>query len=157
MYITEVRKRTRTDLFSLYVLFDQYRSCDDTLEKCFFQISYYSRAYVSIIYEKQKGQIPPGTSIGGNKTYKLKRSIRLRQEEWEQPRPQGAFPSPWRWGGKSALGTRLEWEEPARADLFPVISNRRENFSTLKLYLIDCVCYEFLQFFFLLRHQFRKV
>ena len=60
----------------------------------------------------------------------------------------------WRWGGKSALGTRLEWEEPARADLFPVISNRRENFSTLKLYLINCVCYEFLQFFFLLRHQF---
>ena len=63
----------------------------------------------------------------------------------------------WRWGEKSALGTRLEWEEPARTDLFPVISNRRKYFSTLKLYFIDCVCYEFLRFFFLLRHQFRKV
>ena len=68
LYITEVRKRTQRDLFSLYVLFYQYRSCDDTLEQCFFQISYYSRVYVRIIYEKTKAQIPPGTSIGGNKT-----------------------------------------------------------------------------------------
>ena len=35
-----------TDLFSLYVLFSQYRSCDNTLENCFFQISSCSRAYV---------------------------------------------------------------------------------------------------------------
>ena len=34
------------DLFSLYVLFSQYRSCDNTLENCFFQISSCSRAYV---------------------------------------------------------------------------------------------------------------
>ena len=27
------------DLFSLYVLFSQYRSCDNTLENCFFQIT----------------------------------------------------------------------------------------------------------------------
>ena len=27
------------DLFSLYLLFSQYRSCDNTLENCFFQIS----------------------------------------------------------------------------------------------------------------------
>ena len=35
-----------TDLFSLYVLFSQYRSRDNTLENCFFQISSCSRAYV---------------------------------------------------------------------------------------------------------------
>ena len=37
------------DLFSLYVLFSQYRSCDNTLENSFFQISSYSRAYEPII------------------------------------------------------------------------------------------------------------
>ena len=41
------------DLFSLYVLFSQYRSCDITLENCFFQISSHLRAYLRIIYEKQ--------------------------------------------------------------------------------------------------------
>ena len=34
------------DLFSLYVLFSQYRSRDNTLENCFLQISSCSRAYV---------------------------------------------------------------------------------------------------------------
>ena len=43
------------DLFSLYVLFSQYRWCDNTLEYCFFQISSHSRAYLRIIYEKTKG------------------------------------------------------------------------------------------------------
>ena len=47
------------DLFSLYVLFSQYRSCDNTVEKIFFQISPYSRAYLRIIYDKTKGQGPP--------------------------------------------------------------------------------------------------
>ena len=31
------------DLFSLYILFSQCRSCDGTLESCFFEISSYSR------------------------------------------------------------------------------------------------------------------
>ena len=35
-----------TDLFSLYVLFSQYRSFDNTLKNCFFQSSSCSRAYV---------------------------------------------------------------------------------------------------------------
>ena len=43
------------NLFSLYVLFSQYRLCDDTLEHCFFQISSYSQANLRIIYEKTKG------------------------------------------------------------------------------------------------------
>ena len=46
--------------FSLYVLLSQYRSCDNTLENCFFQISFYSRAYVSISNKKTKGQDPLG-------------------------------------------------------------------------------------------------
>ena len=55
------------DLFSLYILFSQYRSCDNTLEDCFFQISSYLRAYVSICTHLQmynKGSNSPGTSIG---------------------------------------------------------------------------------------------
>ena len=44
-------------LFSLYVLFSQYRSCDNTLENCFFQITPYPRAYLRIIYEETKGQV----------------------------------------------------------------------------------------------------
>jgi len=35
-------------------------SCDTTLENCFFQILSYSRAYLRIIYEKTKGQVPLG-------------------------------------------------------------------------------------------------
>ena len=52
------------DLFSLYVLFSQYRSSDNTLENCFFQISSYSRAYVRIIYEKTKSQVPLRPLLG---------------------------------------------------------------------------------------------
>ena len=52
------------DLLSLYVLFSQYRSCDNTLENCFFQISSYSRAYLVIIYKKTKGQVPLGPLLG---------------------------------------------------------------------------------------------
>ena len=42
------------ELFSLHVLFFQYRSCDNTLENYFFQISSYSRSYnyLRINYEK---------------------------------------------------------------------------------------------------------
>ena len=47
-------------LFRLYVLFSQYRSCDNTLENCFFQITPYPRAYLRIIYEETKGQVPLG-------------------------------------------------------------------------------------------------
>ena len=46
------------DLFSWYILFSQKRSCDNTPKNCFFQISSYSRAFVRIIYEKTKGQVP---------------------------------------------------------------------------------------------------
>ena len=48
----------------MYVLFSQYRSCDNTLENCFFQISFYSLAYVRIIYEKTKVQVPLGPLLG---------------------------------------------------------------------------------------------
>ena len=52
------------ELFSLYVLFSQYRSCDNTLENCFSQISSCSRAYLRVIYEKTKSQVPPGPLLG---------------------------------------------------------------------------------------------
>ena len=45
----------KIDLFRVYVLFSQYRSCDNTLENCFLQISSYTRAYPHINYEKTKG------------------------------------------------------------------------------------------------------
>lgn len=38
--------------------------CHNTLENCFFEISFYSRAYVRIIYEKTKGQVPLGPLVG---------------------------------------------------------------------------------------------
>ena len=43
---------------SLYVLLSQYRLCDNTLGSCFFQISFYSRANMSISNEKTTGQVP---------------------------------------------------------------------------------------------------
>ena len=55
-----LRVSSLIDLFSLYVLFSQYRSCDNTLENCFSQISSYSRAYLRVIYEKTNGQVLPG-------------------------------------------------------------------------------------------------
>ena len=61
-------------LFSLYVLFSQCRSYDNTLEDCFFQIFPHSRAYVSIMMKKTKGEIPPELHRE-NKTYQPKRSI----------------------------------------------------------------------------------
>ena len=51
-------------LFSLCVLFSQHSSCDNTLENCFFQLSFYSRSFVRIIYEKTKGQVPLGPLLG---------------------------------------------------------------------------------------------
>ena len=52
------------DLFSLYILFSQYMSCDNTLENCFFQISSYSRAYLRVISEKTMGQVRLGPLLG---------------------------------------------------------------------------------------------
>ena len=54
---------TTIDLFSLYVLFSQYRSCNNTLESCFFQTSSYSLAYLRIIYGKTKGHVPLGPNL----------------------------------------------------------------------------------------------
>ena len=39
--ITQNDTKQSIDLFSLYILFSQYKSCDNTLENCFFQISFY--------------------------------------------------------------------------------------------------------------------
>ena len=52
------------DLFVSYVLFLQHRSCDDTLEDCFFQISSYSHTYALKTYEKTKGEVPLGPLLG---------------------------------------------------------------------------------------------
>ena len=61
------------DLFSLYVLFSQYRSRDNTLGNRFFQISSYSLAYLRIIYEKTMGQVLLGPAIG--KTQHTRRGL----------------------------------------------------------------------------------
>ena len=63
------------DLFILYVLFLQYRSCDNTLEDCLFQISSYSHSYARITYEKTKVEVPLGPLL--RKQNKKKRSINL--------------------------------------------------------------------------------
>ena len=60
------------DLFSLYVLFSQYRPRDNTLENSFFQISSCSRAYVRTTRQSVKF---PCDVYSENKTYKLKRCI----------------------------------------------------------------------------------
>ena len=62
--LDKMRTYLPIDLFSLYVLFSQNRSCDNTLENCFFQIPSYSRAYVRIIQEKTKSQVPLGPLLG---------------------------------------------------------------------------------------------
>ena len=65
------------DLFRLYVLLSQCRSCANTLLNCFFQITSYSRAYVPVSTHKKKQSVkfPLDRSIGKRKTYKLKRAI----------------------------------------------------------------------------------
>ena len=52
------------DFFSLYVLFSQHRSCDNTLENCFFLIISYSRHNYAQSYEETKGQVPLGPLFG---------------------------------------------------------------------------------------------
>ena len=61
------------DLSSLYVLFSQYRSRDNTLGNRFFQISSYSLAYLRIIYETTMDQVPLGPAIG--KTQDTRRGL----------------------------------------------------------------------------------
>ena len=51
-----------TSLVSLFCF--PIRSCNNTLENYFFQISSYSRAYLRSIYEKTKGQVPLGPPLG---------------------------------------------------------------------------------------------
>ena len=62
-------------LFSLYVLFSQYRSCDNTLENCFFQITPYPRAYLRIIYEETKGQVLLGPLM-------RKQNLQAKEDCW---------------------------------------------------------------------------
>ena len=52
------------DLFSLNVLFPQYRSHANTLGNRFFQISSYSHAYLRIISEKTMDQVPLRPILG---------------------------------------------------------------------------------------------
>ena len=66
------------DLFSLYILFSQYRSCDNTPENCFFQISSYSRAYVRIIYKKTKDRVPLEPLLG-------KQNMRAKEVHFVRP------------------------------------------------------------------------
>ena len=45
-------------------MFSQYKSCDNSLENCFFQITFYSPAYLCGNYEEKKGQVPLGPLLG---------------------------------------------------------------------------------------------
>lgn len=67
--------------FSLYVLFSQCRSCDNNLEDCFFQIVPHSRAYVSIIMKKTKGEIPPELHWE-NKTYQPRQKMQVTESSF---------------------------------------------------------------------------
>ena len=71
------------DLFSLYVLFSQYRSRDNTLENCFLQISSCSRAYVRT--KRQSVKFPWDLCVREYKTYKLKSSIPRNSVQNENP------------------------------------------------------------------------
>ena len=55
-----VKSNIVKDLFSLYGLYSQSRSCGSTLENCFSQISPHSRTFVRIIYPSKitKGKFP---------------------------------------------------------------------------------------------------
>ena len=75
------------DLFSLYVLFSKYRSCDNSLENCFFQISSCSRAYVRT--KRQSVKFPCDLCVREYKTYKLKRSIPRNSVQNENPEGEG--------------------------------------------------------------------
>ena len=76
------------DLFSLFVLFPQYRSCDNTLENCFYQISSYSRAYEPIIYKKTKGTFPLGPQLEKQniQTKEVPYIVRLQWNSIKPPR-----------------------------------------------------------------------
>ena len=65
----------------LYVLSYQHRSCDNTPENCFFQMSSYSRADVRIMFLRNdiKGQVPLGTLLG-------KQNIQAKEVCWTIPR-----------------------------------------------------------------------
>ena len=66
------------DLFSLYVLFSQYRSCDNTVEKIFFSNFVLLTRISTHNLWKDKGSRPPPPPWNlywENKMYKLKRSI----------------------------------------------------------------------------------
>ena len=49
--------------------------CDNTLENCFLQITFNSRAYLRIIYEEIKGQVPVGPLLG-------KQNIQVKEVYW---------------------------------------------------------------------------
>ena len=78
LYILRVPQRTCLelrviDLFSLFILFSQCRSCDNTPENCFFQqILSYSRVYVRRIYQKIKGQAGPLRPLLGKQNVQAK-------------------------------------------------------------------------------------
>ena len=72
-----------TYLFSLYVLFSQYRSCDITLGNCFFQISSCSRAYVRT--KRQSVKFAWDLCVREYKPYQLKRSIPRNSVQHENP------------------------------------------------------------------------
>ena len=54
----ELELLTTIDLFSLYVLFSNFRPSDATRGNSFFQMSSYARVNVRITNEKRKGKLP---------------------------------------------------------------------------------------------------
>ena len=65
------------DLFRLYVLFSQYRSCDNTLENFFFKFRLI-HVHIYAQFMKRPRVMFPWDLYWENKIYKLKRSILSR-------------------------------------------------------------------------------
>ena len=64
-----------------------FRSCDNILKNCFFQISSYSSAYVRIIYEKTKGQVPLGPLLGKQRSQEksIANAPPVDHQKWNKP------------------------------------------------------------------------
>ena len=107
-FLFSLRLNSLIALFSLYVLFSQYSSCDNAVENCFSQIFVLFTCIPTRNLWKDKRSSSPGTSLGKIKhTIKLKWSIMASEASLERTRGRRNTPrtrmtsrdSP-KWSGK---------------------------------------------------------
>ena len=107
-FLFSLRVNSLIALFSLYVLFSQYSSCDNAVENCFSQIFVLFTCIPTRNLWKDKRSSSPGTSIGKIKhTIKLKRSIMASEASLERthgrqntPRTRVTSRDSPKWSGK---------------------------------------------------------